>query len=124
MFLSAFPVSDPPDIDPLELYAAAIDTSDYVSRVAPQVRRLVPEIRKLLDVGAGGGQLGASLQDHAFPWSAIEPWLDVLETSVYARHRVNDGGEQRHRMQETSPRRTRIHGESPGLGESIVTEKR
>jgi hypothetical protein len=71
--ISAFPVSDPPDIDPLELYAAAIDTSDYVSRVAPQARRLVPDIGKLLDVGAGGGQLGAAMQDRAFPWTAIEP---------------------------------------------------
>jgi hypothetical protein len=60
-------------IDPLELYASAIDTSDYVGRVAPLVRRLVPEIGELLDVGAGGGQLGAALQDRAIPWSAIEP---------------------------------------------------
>ena len=60
-------------VDPLELYAAAIDTSDYVSRVAPQLRRLVPDIGKLLDVGAGGGQLGASLQDRTRPWTAIEP---------------------------------------------------
>ncbi|MBN9091037.1 MAG: class I SAM-dependent methyltransferase [Reyranella sp.] len=72
MSLSAFPVPEP-DIDPLELYAAAIDTSDYVARVAPQVRRLVPDIGKLLDVGAGGGQFGASLQDRTFPWTAIEP---------------------------------------------------
>jgi hypothetical protein len=71
--LSSFVVPDPSDIDPLELYAAAIDTSDYVSRVAPQVRRLVPEIGRLLDVGAGGGQLGASLHDRAYPWTAIEP---------------------------------------------------
>jgi hypothetical protein len=70
--LSPFPAAEPA-IDPLELYAAAIDTSDYVSRVAPQVRRLVPDIGKLLDVGAGGGQLGASLQDRALPWTAIEP---------------------------------------------------
>jgi hypothetical protein len=71
--LSAFPVPDQSDIDPLELYASAIDTSDYTARVAPQVRRLVPDVGKLLDVGAGGGQLGASLQDRAFPWTAIEP---------------------------------------------------
>jgi hypothetical protein len=63
----------PADIDPLELYASAIDTSDYVSRVAPRVRRLVPDIGKLLDVGAGGGQLGAALQDRRRPWTAIEP---------------------------------------------------
>jgi SAM-dependent methyltransferase len=60
-------------IDPLELYAAAIDTSDYVSRVAPQVRRLAPYIGRLLDVGAGGGQLGAALQERGAPWTAIEP---------------------------------------------------
>jgi hypothetical protein len=61
------------DIDPLELYASAIDTSDYVGRVAPVVRRLVPEIGELLDVGAGGGHLGAALQDRTLPWTAIEP---------------------------------------------------
>src|SRR6267154_1115763 len=61
------------DIDPLELYASAIDTSDYASRVAPVVRRLVPEIGELLDVGAGGGQLGAALQDRTLLWTAIEP---------------------------------------------------
>ena len=60
-------------LDPLELYASAIDTSDYVSRVSPQVRRLVPDIGRPLDVGAGGGQLGAALQDRALPWTAIEP---------------------------------------------------
>jgi SAM-dependent methyltransferase len=70
--LAPFP-ADLPDIDPLELYAAAIDTSDYVSRIAPQARRLVPNVGRLLDVGAGGGQLGAALQDRAFSWTAIEP---------------------------------------------------
>jgi SAM-dependent methyltransferase len=70
--LAPFP-ADRPEIDPLELYAAAIDTSDYVSRIAPQVRRLVPRVGRLLDVGAGGGQLGAALQDRAFSWTAIEP---------------------------------------------------
>lgn len=72
MSISPFPGPEPA-IDPLELYASAIDTSDYVSCVSPQVRRLVPDIGKLLDVGAGGGQLGASLQDRARPWTAIEP---------------------------------------------------
>jgi len=66
-------VSQARAIDPLELYAAAIDTSDYVSRLSPVVRRLVPRIGELLDIGAGGGQLGAALQDRAFPWTAIEP---------------------------------------------------
>ena len=61
------------DIDPLELYAAAIDTSDYVDRIAPVVRRRLPLVDELLDVGAGGGQLGAALRDRALPWTAIEP---------------------------------------------------
>lgn len=72
-------LSVPPDvparrcgIDPLELYASAIDTSDYVAAVAPLVRRAVPEVGRLLDVGAGGGQLGAALADPALPWTAIE----------------------------------------------------
>ena len=76
MSISPFPaVNRQSDIDPLELYAAAIDTSDYISRVAPQVRRLIPEIGQLLDIGAGGGQLGAALQDRRDPWTAIEPSL-------------------------------------------------
>lgn len=67
------PAIDPPIIEPLELYAAAIDTSDYVARVAPVVRDLVPAVGALLDVGAGGGQLGAALHEPPFPWTAIEP---------------------------------------------------
>ena len=67
-------VQDPSDaIDPLELYASAIDTSDYVSRVAPLVRRHIRNSGRLLDVGAGGGQLGAALRTPGQPWSAIEP---------------------------------------------------
>jgi hypothetical protein len=48
--LSISPVSCPqgPPFEPLELYAAAIDTSDYVARVAPVARRLVPEEGELL----------------------------------------------------------------------------
>jgi hypothetical protein len=57
-------------IDPLELYASAMDTSDYVPAVAPVVRRLVPEIGRLLDVGAGGGQIGDALGNG---FTAIEP---------------------------------------------------
>lgn len=60
-------------LDPLELYASAIDTSDYVPSIAPLVRRMVPAIGELLDVGAGGGQLGAALRDPALPWTAVEP---------------------------------------------------
>jgi len=67
--------SDPAkhDIDPLELYASAIDTSDYVSALAPLIRRAVPRIGRLLDVGAGGGQLGVAIHDPVPSWTAIEP---------------------------------------------------
>lgn len=61
------------EIDALELYASAIDTSDYVAKIAPLVHRLVPEVGELLDVGAGGGQLGSALRDPEWPWCAIEP---------------------------------------------------
>ena len=67
------PAAQRRDIDPLELYASAIDTSDYVAALAPLIRRAVPQIGRLLDVGAGGGQLGAALGDPALPWTAIEP---------------------------------------------------
>ena len=40
-------------IDPIELYAAGIDTSDYVSRVAPLIRRSVGEIGDLLEMPKG-----------------------------------------------------------------------
>ncbi|WCS26707.1 hypothetical protein LOK46_07735 [Methylobacterium sp. NMS14P] len=66
-------VADPTGIDPLELYAAGIDASDYVARVAPLVRAAVPEIGDLLDIGAGGGQLGRALRDREAVWAAIEP---------------------------------------------------
>lgn len=69
------PLSDPAvrTIDPLELYASAIDTSDYVAALAPLVRHAVPRVGRLLDVGAGGGQLGMALHDPALSWTAIEP---------------------------------------------------
>ncbi len=60
-------------IDPIALYAAGIDTSDYVARVAPLVRRSVPAIGDLLDIGAGGGQLGGALRDPRRRWTAVEP---------------------------------------------------
>jgi len=62
-----------PDIDPIELYAAGIDTSDYVARVAPLVRRALPDIGDLLDIGAGGGQLGNALRDPGRRWTTVEP---------------------------------------------------
>lgn len=73
MSVCQFPASKAPSFDPLELYASAIDTSDYVTRIAPLVRHLVPDVGELLDVGAGGGQLGAALRSQAHPWTAIEP---------------------------------------------------
>ena len=60
-------------IDPLGLYAAAMDTSDYVEVVVPVVRTMAPAFRSLLDVGAGGGQLGNGLRDAGAPWTTIEP---------------------------------------------------
>lgn len=60
-------------VDPLELYAAGIDTSDYVGRVAPLLRAAVPQIGDLLDIGAGGGQLGRAVRDPHATWTAIEP---------------------------------------------------
>jgi hypothetical protein len=60
-------------IDPIELYAAAIDVSDYVARVAPLVRQNVGDIGDLLDIGAGGGQLGRALRAPNRRWTAIEP---------------------------------------------------
>jgi hypothetical protein len=59
--------------DPIELYAAAIDTSNYVEKVLPLIRRNAPAIGNLLDIGAGGGQLGRALRDPASRWTAIEP---------------------------------------------------
>src|SRR5262245_18887477 len=59
-------------IDPLELYATAIDSSDYVSRVAPLIRQAVHPIGDLLDIGAGGGQLGNSLRDRGHRWTVVE----------------------------------------------------
>ena len=61
------------DIDPLALYASAIDTSNYVAQLAPVIRRIVPAIGDLLDVGAGGGQLGRALCGLEGRWTAIEP---------------------------------------------------
>lgn len=66
-------------IDPLELYAGGIDTSDYVARVAPLIRAAVPQIGDLLDVGAGGGQLGCAMRDPLAAWTAIEPGLGMLK---------------------------------------------
>lgn len=60
-------------IDPIELYAAAIDTSDFVAQVAPLIRQRTPAIGDLLDIGAGGGQLGWALREPGRRWTAVEP---------------------------------------------------
>ncbi len=60
-------------IDPFELYAAGIDTSDYVTRVAPLISQSVGDVGDLLDIGAGGGQLGQALRVPGRRWTAIEP---------------------------------------------------
>lgn len=66
-------------VDPLELYAAGIDTSDYVAHVAPLLRAAVPRIGDLLDVGAGGGQLGQAVRDPLAAWIAIEPNMGMQQ---------------------------------------------
>lgn len=59
--------------DALAFYADAIDTSDYVQRVVPIIRRLAPNVGDLIDIGAGGGQLGSALAVRGNRWTAIEP---------------------------------------------------
>src|SRR4029077_1733459 len=66
-------VSASQTIDPIELYAAGIDSSDYVARVAPLIRQRLGQTGDLLDVGAGGGQLGHALRASTRRWTAIEP---------------------------------------------------
>jgi SAM-dependent methyltransferase len=73
ILLSSAAASPAKAIDALELYAAAIDTSDYVAKVAPLLRRAVPDLGDLLDVGAGGGQLGRALRQPGRRSVAIEP---------------------------------------------------
>lgn len=60
-------------VDPLGLYASAIDESDYVMRVAPVIRALAPVTGDMIDVGAGGGQLGSAILTPGRRWTAIEP---------------------------------------------------
>ena len=62
---------DPQAIDPLALYATGIGSSDYVSRIAPLLSTLT--IGNLLDVGAGGGQLGTTVRERDRLWTCIEP---------------------------------------------------
>ncbi|MDP3410391.1 hypothetical protein [Bosea sp. (in: a-proteobacteria)] len=72
-----------PERDPLGLYASAIDTSDYVARVAPLIRQLVPDTGDLIDIGAGAGQLGGALVDRGRRWTAIEP-APVMQARLQA----------------------------------------
>jgi hypothetical protein len=58
---------------PLAFYAQGIDRSDYVAAVAPRVRSVIGEANGLLDIGAGGGQLGAALCGAFAQWVALEP---------------------------------------------------
>ena len=62
-----------PAPDPIEIYASAIDASDYAERLSALVKRVVPTIGDLLDIGAGGGQLGRALRIVGRRWTAIEP---------------------------------------------------
>jgi hypothetical protein len=73
-------------IDPIELYAAAIDTSDYIARVAPLVHQSVGRIGDLLDVGAGGGQLGRALRASNARWTAIEPAPNMRVRLLQLQH--------------------------------------
>jgi hypothetical protein len=63
----------PGTCDHIEIYAAAIDTSDYAEPLAAAVRRSVPSVGDLLDIGAGGGQLGGELRVFGRRWTAVEP---------------------------------------------------
>lgn len=65
-----FPVS--PETG-LALYASGIDTSDYVQKILPVLRQLAPDVGDLIDVGAGGGQLGGALRAPDGNWTAVEP---------------------------------------------------
>jgi hypothetical protein len=60
-------------IDPLGFYADAIDTSDYAAAIVPAIRTAVGDVGDLLDVGAGGGQLGAGLRSPGGAWTTVEP---------------------------------------------------
>ncbi|MDQ2079819.1 hypothetical protein RA307_06470 [Xanthobacteraceae bacterium Astr-EGSB] len=60
-------------IDPLALYAAGIDGADYVDRVTPPILHALSSAGDLLDVGAGGGQLGEAIRTSGHRWTAVEP---------------------------------------------------
>ncbi|UYZ83137.1 hypothetical protein MTZ49_11060 [Entomomonas sp. E2T0] len=60
-------------LNPMAIYAEGVDSSDYIDSVAPLIIQTLVNIGDLLDVGAGGGQLGSSLQAQNNHWVAIEP---------------------------------------------------
>lgn len=60
-------------LNPMSIYAEGVDSSDYTEKVVPLIKQTVINIGDLLDVGAGGGQLGSSLCSQNKRWVAIEP---------------------------------------------------
>lgn len=74
MAIPALHAADPVRFDPLELYASGIDQSDYAARVARVIAAGTLPANDLLDVGAGGGQLGSALRGLGLNrWIALEP---------------------------------------------------
>lgn len=60
-------------LNPKAIYAEGIDSSDYIESVVPLINQILVNTGDLLDVGAGGWQLGSALQTHNKQWVAIEP---------------------------------------------------
>jgi len=60
-------------LDPLDLYARGIDGSNFVGTVGLELQGLRGLGGRLLDVGAGAGQLGSSLLPWIIDWTALEP---------------------------------------------------
>ena len=60
-------------IDPIELYAAAIDSSDYVARVAPLIRQRPGKSAICSMSGPAAGSSGHALRAPNHRWTAIEP---------------------------------------------------
>lgn len=60
-------------LNPMAVYAEGINHSNYIQRVVPEIKKVITHVGDLLDVGAGGGQLGASLSTPNKQWVAIEP---------------------------------------------------
>lgn len=63
----------PVALDPLELYARGIDGSDFVATVGRHLQGLPDLGGRLLDVGAGAGQLTSCLVPWIIDWTALEP---------------------------------------------------